>query len=204
MTDCTFYQGLIGILGTVVGILLGTCIGRYFLRLDKERAYITNAQNVMLTLSTQIRKLENIKRHFAAHESDESRHLRVQSLLISDTEWRLSRSDITMLNSGNAQIMPLIFELIRVNDNFKSLLDSIQDHHRFKDPIDSRVLKGKNEISKVEEGELKRYLDTIYERLEKIELLQITIDIHSYFQKLYPCEIFPKPIIEEPKAEKSN
>lgn len=123
------YYNYLGTLSTILGILIGASITRYFTTIDKRERYIQNAQNVLLIASKQYNEFENIKRHFEQFQGI-IEHSLTRPLIVSETEWRLSKSEILGLNQGDPYIQQIIYELVFIDKSHKDLILAIDDHKR--------------------------------------------------------------------------
>lgn len=60
---------IIGIISTLLGMIIGAGIGRYFSIIDKRAAYIANAQNVLIIAIKQYNEFTIIKNGFKEFQS---------------------------------------------------------------------------------------------------------------------------------------
>ncbi len=189
---------LVAIIG-IIGVVIGSLLDRWHRKFEQKEEYIANAKVVQLMLIKQFNEFENVRKHFSKSMSKENRFWELQSCLISETEWRLSKEDLVhIVGDSNEEITNIIYDIIFVDKKFKDLLLAIDDHHRFREPILQRTLKtGVLNISEGEKEELIRYVEAIDDRINKLDFQPVCEKLHNYLKKKFPKEKFLQYAIKD-------
>lgn len=175
---------------TLVGIFVGTGIARYLALADKKSAYVQNANNVLLIAAKQFNEFENIKEDFDKLKDDKERHIKTQGDIVSETEWRLSKSEVLGLNNNDKDMLNIMYDLISLDKSFKDLLLAISDFNSYREPIVMRFQKGSSQISQIENDELQRYLDAVYRRIDSLDFKSLINKLSDHLKRKFPDEEF--------------
>jgi hypothetical protein len=198
------YTGYSAVISGILGTVLGFSLSVWAKKFDLEKEYIANAKIVLLMLIKQYNEFGNIKKFFDQYKGESNRFIKLPSHLISPSEWRLSKQDLIMIiGDGNNEIVDIMFDIILLDKNFKDLLLAVEDHYRFREPIIQRAQKVDQIIlNESEQKELKRYLEAIDGRIEKLSFEKTYVKFHGYLKEKFPKEIFPIPDFQNDKLPK--
>lgn len=170
-------------MSAVIGVITGAYIARYYTIIDRKEKYIQNAQNVILLAVKQYNEFENIKKHFGQFQDSLNK---TQPLIISETEWRLSKDEILGLNQGDHYIQKIIYDLVFLDKSYKDLVLAVQDHAKYM----------ANQDNHIDSSTTTELLDAIHRRITSINYSHILQELHRYLAEKYPSEKFAKPKIK--------
>lgn len=178
----------IALLSALVASITGGGVQFCLNKNEKWHKNKSAAIRALIILTANYNEFLNIKKYLTADDAS--------ILLISESNWRLSKEDILNFDYEDKKLRELVYALSLLEKQFQGLLDSVKDRNDFftyvkQDFPDKRCIKDLIEIVKLTPqyyDEYQRLTQEIKGRLEKIEFKCTVEKYKDHIMSKYPEE----------------